>query len=203
MPAIPLILASASPRRADLLTEAGYTFTVEPADLDEEAAGQGIEPRELARHLAVTKADAVVKHHRGRSVVILAADTICRGPAGEVIGKPVDRDDARRILKSLINTRHGVVTGYALVRCDDGRRLDGQVRSDIVMRDITDAELDAFLDTGLWKGKAGAYGIQDQPGGDDPFVEEIVGELSNVVGLPMPQIVDALDDLGVRRSDIE
>ncbi|MEM7807883.1 MAG: nucleoside triphosphate pyrophosphatase [Planctomycetota bacterium] len=200
MSTLKLVLASASPRRAELLSEAGYAFDIEPADVDEQGLAQGIEPRELARHLALAKADVVAGRHRGKPVIVLAADTICRGPAGEVIGKPVDRDDARRILKSLVGTLHGVVTGYAIVRCDDGRRFDGIVRSDIVMRDVSDTELDAFLDTGLWQGKAGAYGIQDTPGGDDPFVEEIIGELSNVVGLPMPQIVEALDELGVTRD---
>ena len=194
-----LVLASASPRRAALLTEAGYAFTVAPADVDEQKLGEGIEPRSLALHLARAKATAASRTLTGTTVV-LAADTIVRGPAGEVIGKPTDLDDARRILKLLSGTRHGVVTGWRTVRLDDGRSLQGQVRSDVIFRDLSDGDLEAFLATNLWQGKAGAYGLQDTPGGPDPFVESIEGELSNVVGLPMPQVVEALDELGVERS---
>ncbi len=203
MPAAPrLVLASASPRRSELLSEAGYDFDVVPADVDEEALSVGIEPRDLPVHLARAKADAVAARFEGTATVVLAADTIVRGPAGEVIGKAIDRDHARCILKSLSGSRHGVVTGYRLVRLDDGRTTEGQVRSDILMRPISDADLKAFLDSGLWQGKAGAYGIQDMPGGEgDPFIEEIEGELSNVVGLPMPQIVETLDTFGVKRSE--
>jgi septum formation protein len=196
-----LVLASASPRRAELLTEAGYTFTIHAADLDEERLGRGVEPRDLALHLATAKAEHVAKTLEGGAVV-LAADTIARTGDGSVLGKPINRDDARRILTQLVNTRHGVITGYCLIRVADGERRYGQVRSDVVMRAVSDDELERFLDTNLWQGKAGAYGIQDEPGVDegDLFVEQIDGELSNVIGLPMPQVVEALEELGVERQ---
>ena len=194
-----LILASGSPRRQQLLEEAGYDFTIEPADVDEERLAAKLDAKEVPQALAEAKADRVARQHVGERVVVIGADTVVYSSTGDLLGKPVDRDDARRMMRILSNSVHQVVTGYAAVRCDDGRRVAGRVRSDVTMRPITDEQIEAFLDTTEWQGKAGGYGIQDGPGGPDPFVEEVGGELTNVVGLPMPQIVDALRDLGVRR----
>lgn len=199
-----LILASASPRRSQLLAEAGYRFDVEPSDLEEETAARGIPSHQLAETLARLKAESVAKRHTGQPAVILAADTIVLSSRGEVLGKPSDRDDARRILRALAGTVHGVVTGFCCIRCEDGRRISGAARSDVFMRPLNDREIEAYLDSGHWQGKAGAYGIQDTPGREigagDAFIESIGGELTNIVGLPMPQVVDALAELGVRRD---
>ena len=200
MPPPRLILASASPRRRELLAEAGYDFDVEAAGLDEAAAGRGVLPHRLPRALAEAKADVVAARHADEAVVVLAADTVAYTATEEVLGKPLDRDDAKRMLRALSNTSHAVVTGWAAIRIDDGRRLGGHVRSDVVMRDLSDRDLDHYLDTGEWRGKAGAYGVQDGPGGPDPFVLRIEGELTNVIGLPMPQVVEALAELGVERE---
>ena len=194
-----LILASASPRRRELLDEAGYDFDVQPSGVDEDALSKGVDPHDLPLLLATAKAEDVAGRHQGRGVVILSADTVAYA-GGQVLGKPTGRDDARRMLRLMAGSLHHVVTGYALVRCDDGRRRTGKVRSGVLMRPVSDDELERFLDPNQWQGKAGAYGIQDTPGGPaDPFVEQITGELSNIVGLPMPQVVEALDELGVRR----
>ena len=204
MPAHRLILASASPRRRQLLAEAGYAFAVEPADVDEDAFVGRVDPHDLPRRLAEVKADAVAARHAGEPVVVLAADTVVYSALGEVLNKPRDRDDARRMMRTLSGTLHRVVTGYCAVRCDDpARRRSGAVRSDVLMRPLGDAEVEAYLDTGEWTGKAGGYGIQDTPGkaigAGDLFIESITGELTNIVGLPMPQVIDALEELGVRR----
>lgn len=201
-----LILASASPRRRQLLDEAGYGFEVDPSGVDEDRLAQGCPPKSLPQFLAEAKADDVAARHARQPVVILAADTVAYTSTGEVLGKPRHRADAERMLRALVGTVHHVVTGYCCIRVDDNRRLAGRVRSDVTMRAVSDVELNAYLDTGLWKGKAGAYGIQDEPGGaeggggGDLFIESIGGELTNIIGLPMPQIVDALDTLGVTRD---
>jgi septum formation protein len=196
-----LILASGSPRRKDLLAEAGYAFTVEPADVDEERLAEGVAPHRLPRHLADIKAEAVAKLHASEPVVILAADTIALAADETVLGKPRDRADAARMLRVLSGTVHRVVTGWSMVRCDDGRRLGGHVRSDVIFRPLSDGDIAGYLDTGAWHGKAGGYGLQDEPGcepgGGAPFVESISGELTNIIGLPMPQVVEALGELGV------
>ncbi len=198
-----LILASASPRRAMLLREAGYDFDVEPADVDEETIAANLAPGDVPERLARAKLDVVLSRHEGTPVVVLAADTVVRAQDGGLVGKPRDEADAASILRRLSNTRHGVVTGYALARGDGGTTHSGSVRSDVTMRDLRDDEIDAYLATGLWQGKAGAYGIQEEPGEVATFVECIEGELSNVIGLPMPQVVEVLSQLGVRRPGLD
>lgn len=202
-PPLRLILASASPRRRQLLEEAGYRFEVEPADIDEHLAARGITCDHLPELLAQKKADAVAERHAGEAVVVLAADTIVYSAQGEVIGKPVDKEDARRIIRTLAGTLHSVVTGFCCVRCKGNGRRVGSARSEVLMRPLSAAEIETYLATGHWQGKAGAYGIQDTPGMEigagDPFIERIGGELTNIVGLPMPQVIDALEDLGVIR----
>lgn len=199
-----LILASASPRRRMLLEEAGYQFTIEPSSVDEEAVARENDPLRLPAMLADAKAADVAEKHRGEAVVVLAADTAVYTSHGEVLGKPADAEDARRMLRALMGTLHRVVTGIALVRCNDGRRKSDLVRSDVLMRPLSDEEIEAYIKGGAWQGKAGGYGIQDTPGQDigarDPFIESITGELTNIVGLPMPQVIDVLEELGVGRA---
>lgn len=199
-----LILASASPRRAALLREAGYTFDTRPAEVDEEGLAAGLEAAVLPLRLAREKAQWVADRHAGPSVVVLGADTIVLSHAGEVLGKPTDADHARRMIRTLSGSLHGVMTGYCAIRIGDRRRLEGSVTSDVLMRPLTDAEIEAYVATGEWQGKAGGYGIQDTPGRQigegDPIVEQISGELTNIIGLPMPQVVEVLDLLGVARG---
>ena len=191
-----LILASASPRRRDLLAEAGFAFDVDPSGVDEAALSVGVDPFELPQVLAVAKARDVAARHGGGAAVVLAADTVVYA-GGAVLGKPAGRDDAGRMMRLLSGSLHSVVTGYCLLRRDAKRSIAGKVRSDVLMRPISGDEIERYLDGGAWQGKAGGYGLQDQPGEDRPFVEQITGELTNIVGLPMPQVIDALGDLGV------
>ena len=194
-----LILASASPRRRDLLDEAGFSFEVEPSSVDETALSVSVDPFELPQTLAVAKARDVAARHDGEAAVVLAADTVVYA-AGEVLGKPADRADAARMMRLLSGSLHSVVTGHCLIRCDTKQQVAGKVRSDVLMRPISVDEIETYLDTNQWRGKAGGYGLQDEPGGRDaggPFVEQISGELTNIVGLPMPQVIDALAELGI------
>jgi len=181
----PLILASTSPRRARLLREAGYRFdTAAPSFEEPDDGHQDVGPAAHAEALAYFKAMSVADRHPG--AVILAADTITVF-GNEVYGKPADRDDARRILQCLSNSTHEVMTGVALLRGVTPLRLIRHDVTTVRVRPLSDEMLEAYLDTGQWRGKAGAYGIQDQ---DDPFVERIEGSFSNVVGLPLELVAE-------------
>jgi septum formation protein len=185
-----LVLASASPRRRQLLAAAGYTFAVDPADADESTYDRGLEPGEVAALLAGRKADVVAARHP--DAVVLASDTVV-AVGGETVGKPADAADARRILGRLAGTRHEVVTAVRVVRRAAGFAVAEVVRSAVYMRPLSPAELDAYVASGLWEGKAGAYGIQD----DDPFVIRTEGSLTNIVGLPMEVTADLLARAGI------
>ncbi len=173
-----LILASASPRRRQLLAEAGIPFDViVPVIPEPDEVTCKLPPTQQAEALAYFKARAVWDAQPGRW--ILGADTIvARG--GEILGKPRDAAGARAMLDSLACTRHAVISGVALL--GPGGR---QIASDttfVTMRKLSAAELDAYIASGQWVGKAGAYGLQEI---GDRFVENIEGSFTNVVGLPM------------------
>jgi len=175
-----LILASASPRRAELLREHGYDFTImasplaEPVDYPDD-----VSPVERAQSSSYFKAKSVAEV-AGEGWV-LAADTIA-AMGGRVFGKPADRDDARRILTSLSGATHQVITGVTLMNAASGVRLIRHDSTNVIMRRLWDSQIEVYLDSGAWEGKAGAYGIQDK---GDAFVERIEGSFTNVVGLPM------------------
>jgi septum formation protein len=179
----PLVLASTSPRRRELLEEQGYEFeVVSPRFEEPNEQRPNVPARHFAESLAFFKAVSIAERNPNKT--ILGADTIAF-IEGRIIGKPKDREDARRILKLLSNTNHEVITGVALINSASERRLIEFDVSVIRVRQLTDPMIDAYLDTGLWQGKAGAYGIQDK---NDPFVEKVEGSLSNVMGLPMELI---------------
>jgi septum formation protein len=190
MPSRRFILASGSPRRRELLSQAGYQFELIPADIDESQYPPSAMPAEVAELLATRKAAVVSVRHPDAAT--LAADTVVAlGP--KTIGKPVDRADARRMLSQLSGTRHEVITAVCVQCPGAGIAAVRVVRSEVHMRPLSEAELEAYLDTGLWQGKAGAYGIQD----NDPFVTRIDGSLSNIVGLPMDETRALLSAAGV------
>jgi septum formation protein len=180
-----LILASASPRRRQLLAEAGYNFEVDPSDVEEPEPPPGTDPALYAAQLAWQKA-AVVARRRG-SGLILAADTTC-AVEGVILNKPVDRPDAERMIRLQEGRDCDVLTAVCLFHA--GRwEWAGAVETSVVrFRALTDAERAAYLDSGRWAGKAGAYGVQDR----DPFVTVVRGSFSNVVGLPMERLADLL-----------
>jgi septum formation protein len=173
-----LILASASPRRAELLRQAGYVFSISPADVDEANLSCGLSPQETVRRLALAKAQVVAE--RFPDEVVLAADTIVA--LGEIIlGKPADARDAREMLQLLSGTTQVVITGVAVQRRNEKLLREARVMSAVSMRMLTSADIDAYIATGNWKDKAGGYGIQDP----DPFVIRQAGCTTNIVGLPM------------------
>ena len=175
-----LVLASASPRRADLLRAAGIEFDVIPADVDE-AMDVEDTPDGYARRLAHLKAEAVKPQAGERP--ILGADTIVLVD-NEVLGKPADPADAKRMLRLLSGREHAVLTAVCLVNpLAEARRVQTLVARTIVeFAPLTDEEIDAYVATGEPMDKAGAYAVQ---GLASRFVTRIDGSYSNVVGLPV------------------
>jgi nucleoside triphosphate pyrophosphatase len=177
----PLILASASPRRRQLLSEAGYAFEVDPSRIDEPDPDHRTPAADYVAWLAWRKASSVAA--RRRSGLILGADTACV-VGGEILNKPLDRADAERMIRLQEGREIEVVTGLCLYRADRGEWLGAAEVTVCRCRPLTDLERLEHLDSGRWEGKAGAYGVQD----DDPFVTVVRGSWSNVVGLPMERL---------------
>lgn len=190
-----LVLASGSPRRSELLTEAGIPFEViPPHDSAEADAPRLPDPTSLVCDLARRKAEDVVKRLAGEPEPswVLAADTIAEC-AGQVLGKPADAADARRILNTLSGTRHSVLTGVCLWRSDQPEPTEcWHAESQLEMDRLTDAWLDEYLASGAWEGKAGAFGYQDGLG----FVRVVSGSESNVVGLPIDDVRAMFERVG-------
>lgn len=184
-----LILASTSPRRKQLLTEFGYQFEIDPpSDGAECGVCSGETPPELVVRLARQKAaDVAVRYD---SAIILGCDTVAEC-YGQILGKPRDREDARRMLTLIRGKEHRVHSGICLwVRPEDQVLLQID-RTTLYMDDVSDRQLEDYLDTNKWEGKAGAFGYQD--GWD--WLHVTNGSESNVVGLPMELLFQMLNDL--------
>lgn len=177
-----LILASASPRRRQLLTEAGFVIEIDPSGIDEPEPTGPTDVRLYVSELAWRKAFSVAaRHDRG---LILAADTAC-AVEGQILNKPIDRADAERMIRLQEGRDTEVVTGLVLYRADRDEWVAAIETSVVRFRPLTDSERLDHLDSGRWEGKAGAYGVQDQ----DPYIEVVSGSWSNVVGLPMERLL--------------
>lgn len=180
------ILASMSPRRKELLTEMGLTFTVCPADIDENI---GItDPEMLVKQLALLKAGHIAEKHTGENVVIIAADTVV-AYKNEILGKPKDEADAKRMLRLLSGNTHTVYTGYCCADAKTGHTVAKCEACHVRFRDISDDEIDEYVKSGEPMDKAGSYGIQ---GGASAFVDGIDGDFSCVVGLPKKALGELL-----------
>ena len=182
-----LILASASPRRSEILTSLGIDFRVLVSDADENSdatdAGARVEDISRAKCLAVVDSLGGIGNV-GKEKMVLAADTlvVCDG---EFMGKPKDEEDAARMLKMLSGREHFVVTGFAV--CFDGRIEVGHEKTIVRFAEMTYADIQTYIDGGEPFGKAGAYAIQ---GRGARYIEGIEGDYFNVVGLPAHRIFD-------------
>jgi septum formation protein len=185
-----LILASASPRRRELLERVGIVTRVIPADIDESVL-PGEEVVAYALRVAGEKAAAVAEQNPGDWV--LAADTIVE-QGGEALGKPADAAEAKAMLVRLRNGSHRVTTAMALVRRSDAKAHSLAVSTEVHMRDFSDRELAAYIVGGEWQGKAGAYAVQGMAAA---FVREVRGSISNVIGLPLAEVVEWLGEAGI------
>jgi septum formation protein len=181
-----IILASSSPRRRELLTGAGYEFEVlPPHESAESGTVPGESPAELVCRLAQQKAADVAR--RVTSGLVIGCDTIAEC-GGQILGKPTDRDHARQMLRVLRGREHRVYSGLCLWRRPDDRQRVEIAITKLNMDPLSDTQIDAYLDTNLWRGKAGAFGYQD---GID-WVHVVAGSESNVVGLPLELLAQML-----------
>ena len=186
-----LILASASPRRADLLAQIGVIpDAVDPADIDETPLKDEL-PRIYCARLAETKAKAVSARHP--TGLILAADTVV-AVGRRILDKPTDEADARKHLSLLSGRRHRVTTALTVIRSEDGQEWSRTVETQVKLKRLSDPETDAYIASGEWRGKAGGYAIQ---GIAARFVPWIGGSHSNVVGLPLTETAGLLEAAGL------
>lgn len=189
-----LVLASASPRRRELLAQAGFTFTVAPASIPEDLR-PGENPLAYVSRLAREKAESVYARLASKddATVVLGADTTVVAPNGEVLGKPVDAADAARMLRLLAGATHQVMTGVAVVSAS-GTEIAAEVTHVSVLT-LSDEEIAAYIATGEPMDKAGAYAIQ---GYAARWIPRIHGCYFNVVGLPLALVSGMLERTAFR-----
>jgi septum formation protein len=191
--AVDLVLASGSPRRRQLLEQLGLALLVAPSDVDE-TPKPGERAGDYARRIAAEKcaavADARARTHAASKLAVLAADTIVVLD-GEILGKPADETAARAMLERLAGRRHQVITATA-IRLGD-QLVERAVSTTVSMRSLTPAEVEAYIGSGEWRGKAGGYAIQGIAGA---FVSDVRGSHTNVIGLPLAEVLADLRALG-------
>ncbi len=191
----PLILASQSPRRRELLAAAGYEFQViAPSDNAECGVCSGETPPELVARLAYQKA-ADVAHQVDQGIVI-GCDTVAEC-LGQILGKPVDQDHAREMLRLLRGREHRVLSGVCVWFRPENLKRVAVAMTRLRMDAVTDQQLDEYLATDAWEGKAGAFGYQD----GIPWIHILEGSESNVVGLPLELLEQLLSHATHKSSE--
>ena len=186
-----IILASASPRRKELLEKIGLRFEVDASDIEENLQSD-ITPQELAKKLSAAKAQAVVKKYA--EAIIIAADTVGVFK-GKIIGKPHTPPEAKKMLRMLNGKSHLVITGFTITDTETGKSISESVETKVYFRQLTEAEIDAYVKTGEPLDKAGGYAIQ---GLGALIVNKIEGDYYNVIGLPLGALIKSLKKFGVR-----
>ncbi|HEV2801069.1 MAG TPA: Maf family protein [Pyrinomonadaceae bacterium] len=184
-----LVLASSSPRRAEILRAVGWPFETAAAGVDE-TLGEGESAFEYVERLACEKAEAVAEG-RAKGLVLGADTTVVAG--GRVLGKPADAEDARRMLRLLSGRWHDVLTGVALVRAETGEVVVSHELTHVRFAEMSDEEIDWYVASGETEDKAGAYAIQ---GRASLFIEEIEGDYWNIVGLPVRLVYKLAEEIG-------
>ncbi len=181
-----VILASGSPRRRELLGEMGVEFEIDVPDVDETVGGT---PDKMVAVLAERKARAVAERRDGG--LIVAADTLV-ALDDRALGKPADDEEAKEMLRALSGRTHDVFTGVCVLDAASGRAMVEAVRTGVRFREISDAEIEAYVATGEPRDKAGAYAIQ---GGAGAFVDGYEGSRTNVIGLPVEKLTEMLKEM--------
>ena len=185
-----IILASASPRRKELLEKINLKFEVDASDCEEDT-NPGLEPEELVRQLSIKKAKSVAARHK--NAIIITADTI--GVMGDkILGKPQTENEASKMLQTISGKSHLVITGFSILDPNTNKIFTGTVNTRVYIKKLTGHEIDAYVKTGEPLDKAGAYAIQ---GIGAVIVEKIEGDYYNVMGLPLNALTEALKEFGI------
>lgn len=187
-----MILASASPRRSELMAQAGYTFEVQVSHKEE--VYQSTEPDEIVKELSLLKARDVAQQYAKADTIVIGADTVV-AYQGKILGKPRDLEDAFQMIKSFQGDRHQVYTGVAILVYDSEGNCtvkNHAVRTDVYVNPMTDDEILSYIKSDSVLDKAGAYGIQ---GKFAIHIEKIEGDYYNVVGLPISYIYEQLKEI--------
>ena len=194
-----IILASASPRRKELLEKINLKFEVDASDCEENInpwLEPRLKPREIVRQLSIKKAKSVAARHK--NAIIIAADTI--GVEGDrLLGKPHTKNEASKMLYAISGKSHLVITGFSILDTTTNKIVTGTVDTRVYIKKLTDEEIDAYVKTGEPMDKAGAYAIQ---GMGAVIVEKIEGDYYNVMGLPLNALTEALKEFGINVWDI-
>ena len=185
-----IILASASPRRKELLEQIGLSFTVEPSNYQENIRFD-LEPHDLARALSLEKARLVARNHR--NALVIAADTFIAFE-GKILGKPRTETQAKEMLETMSGKPHSVITGFTIIDADSNKTVSRSVETRVHLRKLGSDEIDAYVRSKEPLDKAGAYAIQ---GLGSVIVERIEGDYSNVIGLPLSALAESLKEFGV------
>jgi septum formation protein len=186
----PIVLASSSPRRRELLAKAGLKFVVDSLET-EELMEAGVDPVELTKSIAQSKARSAAGRHPG--CLVITADTI-GSLDGALLGKPRDAEHARRMLEMMSGRRHEVVTAFTILDTDTDRSVTRAVVTGVRFRKLSHAEIDKYVASGEPLDKAGAYGIQ---GLGASLVDSVEGDFCNVIGLPVSALLDELCKFGI------
>lgn len=185
-----IILASASPRRKELLEKIGLKFEVEPSNYTEDMCSN-LRPDELARAISREKAKVVASKHK--NAIVIAADTFIVF-RGKIMGKPSTEAEARGMLTTLKGKSHSVITGFTILDTDEKKVLSRSVETIIHVKNLTSEEIDAYVKSKEPLDKAGAYAIQ---GLGSVIVERIEGDYFNVMGLPLSSLAESLKEFGI------
>lgn len=185
-----IILASASPRRREILKMTGLKFSVDAGDYEEDM-GLALKPRQLARFLSSEKARAIAVKYT--NALVIAADTFIVFK-GSLLGKPHTNEEARRMLDLLNDKAHSVITGFTIIDTSTKKRLSRSVETRVYFRKLTVKEIASYISTGEPLDKAGAYAIQ---GTGAAIINKIEGDYFNVMGLPLSSLTEALKKFGV------
>jgi len=185
-----IILASASPRRKELLEKIGLKFEVEPSNYAEDMHSR-LSPDKLARAISLEKARAVARKHK--NAIVIAADTFIVF-RGKIMGKPNTEAEARKMLMALRGKSHSVITGFTILDTEENKVLTKSVETVIHIKKLTPEEIDGYVKSKEPLDKAGAYAIQ---GLGSVIVERIEGDYFNVMGLPLSALAESLKEFGI------
>lgn len=190
-----IILASASPRRKQLLKQIGLIFSIEKSSYEEKVNKRTQSPHKLVQKLSLGKAKAVARKHK--DAVIIAADTLVF-VNGKVVGKPKDLEDAKKILLALSGKIHLVITGFTIIDVEKKKIITRSIETKVYMKALSKEKIDNYVDTKKPLDKAGAYAIQEIE--NDDFIEKIEGDYYNIVGLPIFELKKELKKIGIKSN---